>query len=102
MDYKDWKLAKKDLDTHLDEYSQASAWCNANGFHIEDAGEYYTTAINPPLPEPTIEEQVIALEEKYHMVRWQREGILADGSTYSEYIKARAQEIEDLAEQLRN
>ena len=59
-------------------------------------GEYVTE-----IPEPTIEEQVSFLEQTYGMTRWQREGILAEGSLYSEYTKAKAQEIEDLAKELR-
>ena len=59
-------------------------------------GEYVTE-----IPEPTIEEQVSYLEQTYGMTRWQREGILAEGSLYSEYTKAKAQEIEDLAKELR-
>ena len=59
-------------------------------------GEYVTE-----IPEPTIEEQVSSLEQTYGMTRWQREGILAEGSLYSDYTKAKAQEIEDLAKQLR-
>ena len=59
-------------------------------------GEYVTE-----IPEPTIEEQVASLEQTYGMTRWQREGILAEGSLYSEYTKAKAQEIEDLAKELR-
>lgn len=55
-----------------------------------------------PKPEPTIKEQIIALEESYSMTRWQREGILAEGSLYSDYVKAKAQQIEDLAEQIRS
>lgn len=56
---------------------------------------------NAPIPEPTIEEQVASLEQIYGMTRWQREGILAEGSLYSEYTKAKAQEIEYLAKELR-
>ena len=59
-------------------------------------GEYVTE-----IPEPTIAEQVSSLEQTYGMTRWQREGILAEGSLYSEYTKAKAQEIEDLAKELR-
>ena len=59
-------------------------------------GEYVTE-----IPEPTIEEQVASLEQTYGMTRWQREGILAEGSLYSEYTKSKAQEIEDLAKELR-
>lgn len=54
-----------------------------------------------PAPEPTIEERVLSLEQTYGMTRWQREGILAEGSLYSEYTKSKAQEIEDLAKELR-
>ena len=35
------------------------------------------------------------------MTRWQREGILAEGSLYSEYTKVKAREIETLAAVLR-
>ena len=59
-------------------------------------GEYVTE-----IPAPTLEEQVSSLEQSYGMTRWQREGILAEGSLYSEYTKAKAQEIEDLAKELR-
>ena len=59
-------------------------------------GEYVTE-----IPEPTIEEQVSYLEQTYGMTRWQREGILAEGSLYSEYTKSKAQEIEDLAKEIR-
>ena len=59
-------------------------------------GEYVTE-----IPKPTIEEQVSSLEQIYGMTRWQREGILAEGSLYSEYTKSKAQEIEDLAKELR-
>ena len=46
-------------------------------------------------------EEVSALEQKYNMYRWQREMILAEESTASDYAKEKAQEIEDLAEVLR-
>lgn len=64
-------------------------------------GQWYLKGYAPAKPEPTIEEQVSSLEQTYGMTRWQREGILAEGSLYSEYTKAKAQEIEDLAKQLR-
>lgn len=65
-------------------------------------GTWYLKGYAPEKPEPTIEEQVASLEQTYGMTRWQREGILAEGSLYSEYTKAKAQEIEDLAEGLRS
>lgn len=62
-------------------------------------GNWYLIGTAPK--EPTIEEQVAKLEQDYQMTRWQREGILSEGSLYSDYTKAKAQEIEDLAAELR-
>ena len=64
-------------------------------------GQWYLKGYAPAKPEPTLEEQVSSLEQTYGMTRWQREGILAEGSLYSEYTKSKAQEIEDLAKELR-
>ena len=64
-------------------------------------GQWYLKGYAPSKPEPTLEEQVSSLEQTYGMTRWQREGILAEGSLYSEYTKSKAQEIEDLAKKLR-
>ncbi len=82
------------------EYADTAIWCNANNAHIEDKGEYYEVVENAPYI-PSLQEQVLALESQYGMNRWQREGILADGSLFSDYTKAKAQEIETLAAQLR-
>lgn len=64
-------------------------------------GNWYLFGYAPAKPAPTIEEQVKEKEKDYQMTRWQREIILAEGSGASEYSKAKAQEIEDLAKQLR-
>ena len=48
-----------------------------------------------------LENKVCSLEYEYNMCRWQRELILAENSQASNYTKAKAQEIEDLAQQLR-
>lgn len=48
-----------------------------------------------------LEEQVANLELKTGLIRPMRENILAEGSAYAEYTKAKAQEIEDLAQELR-
>ena len=64
-------------------------------------GMWYVKGYAPAKPEPTIKEQVASLEQTYGMMRWQREGILAEGSLYSDYTKAKAQEIETLAAPLR-
>ena len=82
------------------EYADTAIWCNANNAHIEDKGEYYEVMENVPYV-PTLQEQVVALENQYGMNRWQREGILAEGSLFSDYTKTKAQEIETLAAQLR-
>lgn len=88
--------------TDYKSYAETAAWCNNNNAHMEDKGAYYEVVENSPVPEPTIEEQLIMLENDYQMNRWQREGILAEGSLYSDYTKAKAQELEDLAEQIRH
>lgn len=64
-------------------------------------GAWYVKGYAPAPAEPTLEEQVAKLEQDYQMTRWQREGILAEGSLYSEHTKSKAQEIEDLAAELR-
>lgn len=64
-------------------------------------GNWYLYGYAPKQPAPTIEEQVKQKEREYDMTRWQREIILAEGSGASAYSKAKAQEIEDLAKQLR-
>lgn len=93
-----YKLSKAEKNTK--KYTEMAIWCNSNNAKIEDKGEYYEI-VAVVIPEPTIEEQVIRLEREYGMNRWQREGILAEGSLYSQYTKNKAQEIEDIAEQLR-
>ena len=93
-----YKLSKAEKNTK--KYTEMAIWCNSNGAKIEDKGEYYEI-VAVVIPEPTLEEQVVRLEREYGMNRWQREGILAEGSLYSQYTKNKAQEIEDIAEQLR-
>ena len=64
-------------------------------------GSWYVKGYAPTAPEPTLEERVAKLEAETGLTRIMREGILAEGSLYSDYAKAKAQEIEDLASQLR-
>lgn len=47
------------------------------------------------------QQKVVCLEQKYNMCRWQRELILAENSQASDYTKQKAQEIENLAKELR-
>ena len=82
-------------------YTQAAIWCNKNDAHIEKQTERYVIVVNTAPAELTLEEKVAKLEQDYAMTRWQREGILAEGSLYSEYIKVKAREIETLAAVLR-
>lgn len=49
-----------------------------------------------------IQQELENKETQYGMNRWQREIILAEDSGASSYTKDKAQELEDLAEQLRN
>ena len=48
-----------------------------------------------------LESQVAGLEASTGLIRPMRESILAEGSVYSIYTKNKAQEIEDLAQELR-
>ena len=64
-------------------------------------GNWYLKGYAPEKPEQTIEEQVAKLEAETGLTRVMREMVLAENSGASEYVKAKAQEIEELAKQLR-
>ena len=64
-------------------------------------GEWYLKGYAPAKPEPTIEEQVAKMEAETGLTRVMREVVLAENSGASGYVKAKANEIEDLAKQLR-
>ena len=64
-------------------------------------GNWYLKGYAPAKPEQTIEEQVAKLEAETGLTRIMREMVLAENSGASDYVKAKAQEIEDLAKQLR-
>ena len=82
-------------------YTSAALWCNANNAHIEKQGEQYVIVANAPAPELTLEEQVAKLEAETGLTRVMREMVLAENSGSSDYVKAKANEIENLAKQLR-
>ena len=82
-------------------YTAAAVWCNANGAHIEKQHGAYVIVKNTPRPEPTIEEQVTKLEAETGLTRVMREMVLSENSGASDYVKVKAQEIEDLAKELR-
>ena len=82
-------------------YTQGAIWCNSNNAHIEAKDGQYVIVANPPIPEPTLEEQVAQMEAETGLTRVMREMVLAENSGASDYVKAKANEIEDLAKQLR-
>ena len=65
-------------------------------------GVYYEEGKVPVKPEPTVAEQVQALESETGLTRAVRELVLADNSGASDYVKGKAQEIETLAKELRS
>ncbi len=84
-------------------YTQAALACNeAADRHIEERDGQYMIVANEPEPEPTIAEQVAALEMQTGLTRAVRELVLAENSGASEYVKAQAREIEALAAPLRS
>ena len=64
-------------------------------------GNWYLKGYAPAKPEPTTEEKVQALELSTGLTRVMREMVLAENSGASDYVKAKAQEIEELAKELR-
>ena len=98
MSYKNWKLKKTELNNHLEEYAAAADWCNNNGYHIEYDGTYYKTVINPPIPEPTIQERIEALEAQI-TDRNIRSAILGDEFAINKITQIEAQ-IAELRRQL--
>ena len=62
---------------------------------------WYLEGYVPAKPEPTLQEQLLELEEKYNMPRVIREGILGNPTMYSEFNVNRARELEDIADKIR-
>ena len=84
-----------------DNYTQGAVWCNSNNAHIEAKDGQYVIIANAPIPELTLEEQVAKLEAETGLTRVMREMVLAENSGASDYVKVKAQEIENLAAALR-
>lgn len=83
-------------------YTKTAVECNKLGDrHIELIDGKYVIVANPAPKEPTLEEQVAKLEAETGLTRIMREMVLAEGSGASEYVKAKAQEIEEIASNLR-
>ena len=64
-------------------------------------GQWYLKGHAPAKPEPTLEEQIAKLEAETGLTRVMREMVLAENSGASDYVKSKANEIEDLAKELR-
>lgn len=64
-------------------------------------GAWYVKGYVPSKPEPTNAEKVQVLERETGLTRAVRELVLAAGSGASDYVRAKAQEIEALANPLR-
>lgn len=83
-------------------YTTAAIACNKSGDrHIELVDGQYVIVANPVPPEPTTEELVAKLEAETGLTRVMREMVLAENSGASDYVKAKANEIEALATELR-
>lgn len=85
-----------------DNYTEAAIFCNKSGDrHIELVDGKYMIVANPPAPEPTVEEKVAYMESSTGLNRPMRELVLSENSGASDYVKAKAQEIEALVAPLR-
>ena len=58
------KLYKNNAED-MAKYTDTAIWCNSNNAHIEDKGSYYDVCENV-VPEPTIDEQIEALDHQYN------------------------------------
>lgn len=77
---------------------------NYSASYAEAEGKIVQSWTLVPTPEPvppTIEQQVATLEAVTGLTRAVRELVLADNSGVSDYVRAKAQEIESLANLLR-
>lgn len=97
---KDTKECEVGLGTNTDFYKSIGM----SEMDVEQAynGSWYIAGYAPEKPAETLQEKLDRLEMEYQMPRYVREAILAEGSPYSDFTKARAQELEDIAEQIRN
>ena len=96
---KENKICEVGLGTDKQAYASA-------GMSLQDVeqawdGSWYLAGYAPKQPEPTAEEQVAKLEAETGLTRAVREMVLSANSGASEYVKAQAAEIEELAAPLR-
>lgn len=81
-------------------YTAAAIWCNQNGAHIEEQDGTYRIAANIPVG-ADIHARIAAAEMTSGLTRAVRELVLAENSGASAYVRQKAQEIETLAQGLR-
>lgn len=96
---KENKICEVGLGTDKQAYASA-------GMTLQDVeqawdGSWYLAGYAPKQPEPPAEEQVAKLEAETGLTRAVREMVLAENSGVSDYVKAKAREIETLAAPLR-
>ena len=86
----------------LENYTEAAISCNASGDrHIEQINNEFVIVANTEPTELSIDEKVAMLEKQTGLTRPLREIILSENSASSEYVKQKAQEIEQMAQVLR-
>lgn len=97
-------MAKYDIGSKVEmkDYTKVATKCNQLGDrHIEKVDGNYKVVANPAPVPPTIEEQVAKLETETGLNRVMREIVLSENSGASDFVKGKAQEIEELAKSLR-
>ena len=93
------KLCEVGLGTNVEYYKSLGM----TEQDVEQAynGQWYLVGYAPSKPAPTLKEQLLEMERNTGYTRAIRELILAEGSGASDYTKNKAQEIENIAEQIR-
>lgn len=82
------------------QYADFASFCNNNNCIIVDKGSYLE-AQKQDDHQPTIQEILEEKERSYNMPRVIREGILGNPSAYSSFNVNKANELEQLAEEVR-
>ena len=96
----DTKLCEVGLGTNTAFYQSIGM----TEMEVEQAynGNWYLKGYAPAKPEPTLKEQVAKMEAETGLTRIMREMVLTENIGASDYVKAKAAEIEALAEGLRS
>ena len=81
-------------------YVQGAIWCNGHNAHIEAQGGDFIIVPNLE-PQESTAEKLARAETQSGLTRAVREVILAQTSGVSDYVRAQAAALEDLARELR-